>query len=119
MRDEMKLTESLDEAVMARELGARLSAHRIELDLTQAALAERAGVSKRTVERLETGEVATKLTSFLAVCAALDLLDRLEVAFPEQVVSPVAMLRLDRRRRKRVRRKLTGKHKEWEWGDEK
>ena len=32
----------------------------MELNLTQANLAEQAGVSKRTVERLESGEVATR-----------------------------------------------------------
>ena len=51
-----------DEAIMT-ELGRRLSQRRLELQLTQEMLAEQAGVSKRTVERIEAG--ATTQTSTL------------------------------------------------------
>ena len=48
----MKITkQATDEAVLS-ELGGRLAQVRLERNLTQAQLAEQAGVSKRTVERL-------------------------------------------------------------------
>ncbi len=52
----MKITGLLtDEAVLA-ELGARIAGRRVELQLTQAAVAEQAGIAKRTLERMEAGQ---------------------------------------------------------------
>lgn len=50
-----KTLETTDAAVLA-ELGDRLSRRRLQRNLTQAQLAREAGVSKRTVIRLERGE---------------------------------------------------------------
>ena len=51
----MKLTTEMTDAAVLQELGARLHRRRIDANLTQAQLAEEAGVSKRTVERIEAG----------------------------------------------------------------
>jgi DNA-binding XRE family transcriptional regulator len=51
----MKITPQFTDEGILRELGARLAGVRLGHNLTQAALAEQAGVSKRTVERLESG----------------------------------------------------------------
>lgn len=75
---------------------------RLERNLTQAGLAEQAGVSKRTVERLESGEVALHLSGFVRVCRALGLADRLESFIPEPVPSPIAQLKLQGRTRRRA-----------------
>ena len=54
----MKITAALtDDAVLA-ELGARIAARRIDLQLTQAAVAEQAGIAKRTLERMEAGKTS-------------------------------------------------------------
>jgi transcriptional regulator with XRE-family HTH domain len=51
----MKITSTLtDDAVLA-EIGERLCARRLELQLTQAVVAEQAGIAKRTLERMESG----------------------------------------------------------------
>ena len=64
----MKITSTLSDEVVLRELGSRLAAARLSRNLTQLALAEEAGVAKRTVERLETGEVASRMSGFVRVC---------------------------------------------------
>jgi len=115
----MKISPELADGAVLQELGGRLAAVRIEQNLTQAALAERAGVSKRTVERMESGAVATQLSGFLRVCRALGLLDRFVAFLPEPVPGPMAQLKQQGRRRKRAaRRKLApatpGK---WAWGE--
>lgn len=92
---------AIDLAVLQR-LGARLAAHRLARNLTQAQLAEAAGVSKRTVERLEAGATATQLGGFLRVCAALGLGDAVDRLLPELPASPLAQLRLGRQARKRA-----------------
>ncbi|HEY1076640.1 MAG TPA: helix-turn-helix transcriptional regulator [Fontimonas sp.] len=106
---------------MLRELGARIAALRLARNLTQAALAEQAGVSKRTVERLETGEVAAQLAAFLRICRVLDLLDRIDSFIPEPAPSPLAELKLQGRRRQRASRKKvvpSAAAPKWRWGDD-
>ena len=85
--------ETTDEAVLG-ELGRRLAQVRLGKNLTQAQLAAKAGVSKRTVERLEVGGVAPQLSGFLRICRGLDLLERFEHLVPEPVPSPMAQLKL-------------------------
>jgi len=116
----MKITrQATDEAVLA-ELGTRLARSRLERNLTQAQLAEQAGVSKRTVERLEAGAVAIQLSGFIRVCRVLDVLDRLETLISEPVPSPVAQLKLRGRQRQRASggKVAPASAKEWQWGDE-
>lgn len=93
--------EATDEAILG-ELGARLAQARLGKNLTQAQLAQQAGVSKRTVERLETGEVAPQLSGFVRICRALDLVERLELLVPEPVASPMAQLKLGGKKRRRA-----------------
>jgi transcriptional regulator with XRE-family HTH domain len=115
----MKITLQLtDEAVLA-ELGGRLARARIDHNVTQAALAEQAGVSKRTVERLESGEVATQLSGFLRVCRALGLLERFELLLPEPVAGPMVQLKQAGRRRQRATGKKAAARqpKKWTWGE--
>ena len=115
----MRITAELTDASILRELGARLTAARLEQNLTQAALAEQAGVSKRTVERLESGEVAAQLSAFIRVCRALGLMDRFEALVPEPVPSPMAQLKLQGRTRKRAtsRKSPVPTKKKWTWGE--
>ena len=86
-------------------------------DTLQAALAEQAGVSKRTVERLESGAVATQLPGFPRVCRTLGLLERFESLIPDAVPSPIEQLKQVRRKRQRAsRQKPPAKPKNWTWG---
>jgi len=80
-----------DESILT-DIGARLSAARLSRNLTQAQLARSAGVSKRTIERLEAGQSA-QLTSFIRVLRALDLLAGLELLLPPPQPSPMDLLR--------------------------
>ena len=75
-------------------------------------------MAKRTVERLESGQVATHLSGFLRVCRALGLLDRFDTLVPAPVPSPVAQLQLQGKTRKRASRKPAPQAKrKWTWGD--
>jgi transcriptional regulator with XRE-family HTH domain len=116
----MKITkQATDDAVLA-ELGGRLARIRLERNLTQGQLAEQAGVSKRTVERLESGAVATQLSGFIRVCRVLGVLERLDTLVPEPVPSPVAQLKLRGRQRQRASTTKAFKPsaKKWQWGNE-
>lgn len=115
----MKITSQLNDESLLKELGGRLAGMRIERNLTQAALAEQAGVSKRTVERLESGQVATQLSGFVRVCRVLGLVENLDRLVPEPTASPMAQLRQQGRKRKRAtgKRAEAGEPKKWKWGD--
>lgn len=115
----MKISAQLTDEAVLQELGGRLAGLRIEQNLTQAALAEQAGVSKRTIERLESGEVATQLSGFLRVCRALGLLERFETLLPESVPGPMAQLKQAGRKRQRAtgKRGVTEKPEKWTWGE--
>ena len=115
----MKITAQITDDGVLQELGARLTGTRLERNLTQAALAEQAGVSKRTVERLESGEVAAQLSGFVRVCRALGLLDRFDALIAEPTPGPIAQLKLQGRKRQRASgRKVSGSAaKTWTWGD--
>jgi transcriptional regulator with XRE-family HTH domain len=114
----MVINNSLADDAVLRELGLRLAAARLARDLTQAELAEEAGVSKRTLERLETGQAATQLSGFVRVCRALGLLDRLDALIPAAAASPLAELELQGRRRQRARgRNPRRPPKAWTWDE--
>ncbi len=111
--------QATDESILS-ELGGRLARIRLERNLTQAQLAGQAGVSKRTVERMESGSVATQLSGFIRLCRVLGIVDRFEMLVPETPPSPVEQLKLRGRRRQRAsgtREKAPSKT--WHWGDEK
>ena len=114
----MKISNQVVDEVILRELGERLARVRLERNLTQAGLAEQAGVSKRTVERMEAGGV-TQLVNLVRVCRVLDLLERFEALIPEPVASPVAQLKQRGRERKRASssKAATARAGKWQWGD--
>lgn len=115
----MNITNQQTDESILKELGGRLAGVRIERNLTQAALAEQAGVSKRTVERLESGEVATQLSGFIRVCRGLGLLERVATLLPEPTPGPMAQLKQQGRKRKRAtgNRVKADAPKPWTWGE--
>ena len=64
-------TPELSDEATQQVLGKRLAQHRISAALTQAQLALRAGVSPRTIVRMEGGQGAD-LRNFIRVLRALD-----------------------------------------------
>ena len=91
-----------------RELAARVKARRLELNITQAELAERSGVSLGSLRRFETtGEVS--LRSFLELALVLGELKEFSTLFrPLQTVS---LFEEAPRPRQRSRKKSPAKEK--------
>ena len=98
----MKITSDLTDSAVLRELGERLERRRIDAGLTQERLAEEAGISKRTAERIEAGH-STDLVMLLRVLRVLKLLDALDQWVPDLPPSPLVLLKGRGRARKRVR----------------
>ena len=123
----MKITNQLTSDVALQELGARLNQARLDRNLTQAQLAVEAGISKRTVERLEAGSGVTQLDAFIRISRVLGLLENFELMIPAAAPSPIAQLKLGGRKRRRASgttRPAAGQvgsppQSPWTWGDHK
>lgn len=104
-----------------KTLGERLAAHRLAKNITQKALAEQAGVSRRTVARIESGE-SVQLLVWLRVLWALELLPNLDAVVPPRGPNPIELLELEGRRRQRAtgdtENKLHPADGTFRWADE-
>ena len=115
----MNIRPEFSDELVLQEIGERLARTRLERNLTQANLAQTAGISKRTLERLESGSASTQLTTFIRVCRALGLLPRFDTFLPKPLASPVEQVKLQGRKRKRAsgRRIEKSLNKKWTWGE--
>lgn len=118
------MTESfhlLSDRQIHDELCDRLKAARLEINITQAELAERAGVSLITVKRAESGKGNITLMTLIAILRALGRLDQLDNFMPPPALSPL-QLKVAGGQRRRRRASNRGEVKEpasgWKWGDE-
>ena len=114
----MKIEKLLSDEIILEELGRRMARRRLDFQFTQAKLAEQAGVSKRTVERIEAG-ATSQMSTMIRVFRVLDLLGELDKVVAEVESRPMDMLKLKSAVRKRASsvRKKQGSS-EWHWGDE-
>lgn len=114
----MNLSDLATDDAVLTELGQRLVQRRIDARLTQAELAERAGVGKRTVERIEAGESA-QLTSLVRIFRELELLAVLDELLPAAGPRPIDQLRHQGQRPQRVsKRGKSSGDDDWTWGDD-
>lgn len=96
-------------------IGERIAAQRLGLNWTQKELAEKAGISLRTLIRLESGEGNPGLESLVGVCCALNLTNRFNILLPEVQMTPQHILEGEKTRERARKR---GAAKEWKWGGE-
>ncbi len=111
--------EDTDGRILA-ELGERIARHRLNRNLTQDQLAREAGVSKRTVVRLENGQ-SSQLTNLIRVLRALNLSGSINAVVPAPLTSPIEALKAKTRERRRASpsgKKLKSSPK-WTWGNDK
>ena len=97
----MRITSELTDKAVLHEIGDRLERRRIDAELTQAQLAEEAGISKRTVERIEAGH-SIDFVMLLRVLRVLKLLEALDQLVSDLPQSPLVLLKGRGRARKRV-----------------
>jgi len=87
-------------AAITEALGERLKQARLNSDLTQAEVAELAGVTRKVVLNAEKGNVRLEL--FVAIMAALNLTGQLDRFLPKQDISPIQLSKLQGKRRQRA-----------------
>lgn len=87
-------------AAIAQELGERLKRARLNEDLTQVEVAARVGVTRKTIINAEKGKV--QLEVFVAIMAALNLTEQLDLFLPMQEISPIQLAKLQGKQRQRA-----------------
>ena len=95
----------------------RLESIRLSRNITQAQLAEEAGVSPRTIGRLEKGQ-GVSMDTFIRIMMALSIQQNLEALLPDPSVRPIERIGMGAAERKRARpTKSIGELPTWSWGD--
>ena len=104
-------------ADVAATLCRRLEEIRLSRNISQAALAREAGVSRSTMTRIADGQ-SISLDSFIRVIQALGLTDHLEALLPDPDVRPVERVSRQGGQRRRASSKRKEPGQPWQWGDE-
>ena len=115
----MKIEKLNTTPTILAEIGQRIAHRRIEMRLTQAVAAERAGIGKRTLEAIEAGNDC-QFSSLISLLRVLNLFEHLNQLVPEATISPMEMLKMQGKQRKRASSpKTVTKKQPWKWKDEK
>lgn len=112
----MLIDKTMSDAAILAELGARLARRRIDLQLTQADLAREAGISKRTVERIEAGGSA-QMASMIRIFRVLDVIPEMDQFIPPSGPRPMDLIKNKGKQRQRASsgRKGGGRDDPWTW----
>jgi transcriptional regulator with XRE-family HTH domain len=115
----MGILEFNTEAAILEEIGRRITRHRLAKQLTQAQLAEQAGIGKRTLERIEAG-ADTQLSTLLRILRVLGLLEGFDDWLAEPAVRPLDAAARQGKTRQRAsgKRKQATEDEPWRWDDE-
>lgn len=114
------MIQLLTNSQIEQELGNRVKARRLDLNLSQQKVATLSGVSRRTITAIENGE-GTTLATLISLLRALRALDTLNDFLPDPGISPIAMTSMVREEPRKYASKprKTPPAKPWKWGDEK
>jgi len=107
-----------DSGQIEADLCKKLARIRLARNITQNFLADQAGVSVRTIRRLEKG-LGVSLDTFIRVLTALGVQQNLQSLLPDPRIRPMDRVALKgvERQRAKPRKKDIEKTK-WVWGDE-
>ena len=94
------MLSKMSPVAIAEELGSRLKQARLNADVTQAELASRTGLNRRTILNAEKGNV--QLKNLAAILVSLDMADQLNLFLPVQEISPLQLAKLKGQKRQRA-----------------
>lgn len=86
----MKITKTMTDLAISKELFNRLEVHRKTRGMSQEALVDSLGISRPTYARLEKGTCS--FGTFIALIRQLNLLEGFDVLVPEPTIRPLDIL---------------------------
>jgi transcriptional regulator with XRE-family HTH domain len=90
-----------------QEIGSRLRAYRLQRNLAQADLATSAGINRTTIRDIEAGK-DSQLSSLVKLLRALGRLEDIDAFLPKPSVSPIQLMKLQGKPRRRARKSANG-----------
>lgn len=112
-KDNTNWVEMSDRAIIS-VMGNYIKEKRLSINETQAQLAEKAGINRSTLVKIEKGESIT-LISLIQILRALDLLHILQIFKIEKIISPIELAKIESQKRQRARGKKENKKPESDW----
>jgi transcriptional regulator with XRE-family HTH domain len=117
----MKIENQLTDQAVLEELGRRLTQARLDRNQTQEDFAKAAGLSKRTIERMEAGH-SVQMSNLIRAMRALHLTQNIDALLPAaEGPSPLEQLKHKGRERKRASvsksAPATSGKSEWTWAE--
>ncbi len=113
----MKITNYSSNESIQQELGSRIKSLRISFSITQKEMAERTGISLRTISSLENGKDVS-FSTMLEVLRILGRISALDDLIPEENIRPAQIFAYGKPRERASRKKDMVAEKKWKWGDE-
>ncbi len=99
------------------QLGQRIARYRLNQNISQQSLANEAGISKPTLQRMENGH-SSQTANLIRVLRALDLLDNFNNLIPEPAPSPIQQAKMHGKIRQRASSRTEQTDPVlWSWGD--
>lgn len=99
------------------DLSKKLKEYRINYPMTQQELADRSGVSARSISRFESSGDIT-LSNFVKLLDALKLSDKLDLLIPDQSRRPSHYLETEKPRQRATSANNRKSGRTFKWGDE-
>ena len=93
----MKIDNNIETRLLRNEIGARIANRRILAHVKQAELAERSGISRCCLSRLENGVGGVSFDSVLEVMRQLKMLPALNLTFPEPTIPLHELVKKERK----------------------
>jgi transcriptional regulator with XRE-family HTH domain len=81
-------------------IGERLKKQRLEYNITQNDLAKKTGISRVSISKIERG-MGANLSSLIELMRGLRLLENIEQLIPEQEISPIELIKLKNKTKKK------------------
>jgi transcriptional regulator with XRE-family HTH domain len=113
----MRITGNENNILILKELGERIKDLRIAENMTQNDLADRSGVSVKTICRIEKGDNLS-IMNYLNVLRALGILENLQLIVPEKRVSPEELHERGKKRERVSAKQKRQATRPFKWGDE-
>jgi len=95
------ITNAMTDSAILSEAGRRMKQCRLNLNLSQNDVAVKAGISRRALQKMESGSPATLLT-LIRILRVYEKLSSIDSFLPEPGISPIQLARLMGRMRKRA-----------------
>lgn len=95
----MRIDNDITNVELLKELGARLRHERITQKIKQQDMANRCGLARTSLVKLENGDGGVRLVTVLSAMRQLGILHLLETAVPAIEVTPSEQFEMDRRKK--------------------